>query len=64
MFTVKADRSICQGYGNCAMDAPESFDLDDDGLVVALKAQFTEDEREVVAAAVHSCPVRALSLAE
>jgi ferredoxin len=46
------------------MDAGEIFDLDEDGLVVVLKEEITEDERAQVETAIANCPVSALSLAE
>jgi len=34
VITIKADRSVCQGYGNCVLADPHLFDVDDEGLVV------------------------------
>ena len=61
---IKADTGKCQGYGNCVDLAPEYFDLDDDGLVVVLRDGVQESERETVGAAVRSCPVQAVWLAD
>lgn len=74
-LTVKADRSACQGYGNCVMKAPGYFDIDDDGLVflrrqgadpgaVRQTAAVDPQDRRTVEDAVASCPVSALSLEE
>lgn len=60
MSRVDADLKVCQGYGNCADEAPEMFDVDDDGLVVVLQPSFDEPQRDRVEAAVRSCPVSAL----
>jgi len=64
MPRVIADGGLCQGHANCIMDAGEIFDLDEDGLVVVLKEEITEDERAQVETAIANCPVSALSLAE
>ena len=64
MPVVKADAGLCQGYANCIVDAGEVFDLDDEGLVVVLKPQISEDERADVEKAISNCPVAALSLVD
>lgn len=64
MPIVKADAGLCQGYANCVVDAGEVFDLDDEGLVMVLKSQISEDERAQVEQAIGNCPVAALSLVE
>ncbi len=57
---VKADLDACQGYANCVVAASDYFDLDDDGLVVLLKVEVPDSERERVIEAARSCPVSAL----
>lgn len=64
MNRVEADLKVCQGYGNCADEAPEIFDVDDDGIVVLLRDRFEEHERERVEVAVRSCPVTALAIVD
>jgi len=59
---VNADFGVCQGYANCVMTAPEVYDIDDDGVVVLLKEEISEEERAKVQEAVNSCPVSALSI--
>lgn len=61
---IKADAAKCQGYGNCVDLDPHHFDLDDDGLVVLLQASVDEVEIEQSRAAVRSCPVQAIWLAD
>lgn len=61
---VTLDRGICNGYGNCVIEAPEVFDLDDDGLGVVLDEHPPEDQREAVDAAVRTCPVQAIVVAD
>jgi len=59
---LKADFEACQGYANCVVAAPEVYDIDDDGTVVLLKEEISDDERAEVDEAVNSCPTSALSI--
>jgi ferredoxin len=62
---VIADTETCQAYGNCLLEAPDVFDLDDEtAAVVVLQANPPEELRPAVEAAVRSCPVQALTLQE
>jgi ferredoxin len=42
--------------------AAETFDVDDDGVVVLLRDSFAEPDRPRIEDAVRSCPVNALSI--
>lgn len=64
MAILKADVSVCQGYANCVVGADDYYDLDDDGVVVALRDRVGEEDRARVEAAANSCPVSALWLEE
>jgi ferredoxin len=59
---LKADFGACQGYANCFDGAPDAYDIDDDGVVVLLKTEITEEERPRIEEAVRSCPVSALTI--
>jgi ferredoxin len=59
---LHADYSLCQGYGNCVTGASDTFDIDDDGVVVLLRDTVPEQDRRQIHDAVHSCPVNALSI--
>lgn len=59
---IAADLQKCQGYVSCIMAAPEVFDIDDEGKVVVLVTEPTEEQRPTAEAAVRKCPVRALTL--
>lgn len=59
---LSADLDKCQGYANCMVNAPDVFDLDDDGKVDILEPTPDPGEMDAVREAVSSCPVRALSL--
>jgi 3-phenylpropionate/trans-cinnamate dioxygenase ferredoxin reductase subunit len=62
MAVLKADLEVCQGYANCVITAPDVYDIDDDGTVVLLKTEISEQERAKVDEAVNACPVSALSI--
>jgi ferredoxin len=58
-LTVRIDRLLCVGFGDCIDDAPEAFELDGDG-VVAFRERATATERERLVRACGACPVDAL----
>lgn len=60
MPVLKADFGACQGYANCVDAAPDVYDIDDDGVVVLLKEEISDDERPRIEEAARSCPVSAL----
>lgn len=59
---VLTDR--CISSGNCLDVASEAFDMDDDGLVIALVDEVDGQLREQVELAARVCPVQAILLAE
>jgi len=62
MAVVKADVELCQGYANCVLAADDTFDIDDDGVVVLLRTGIPEPDRTRVEEAARSCPVSALTV--
>ena len=59
-LTVRIDRTLCVGFGDCIEQAPEAFVLDQDGV-----ARFGEPdrvERERLLRACDACPVDALTV--
>jgi 3-phenylpropionate/trans-cinnamate dioxygenase ferredoxin reductase subunit len=60
MPKLTADLSLCQGYANCVVAAPDVYDIDDEGKVVLLKHAIDESDRARVEQAARSCPVNAL----
>lgn len=60
---VKVDYDRCEGHGVCVMQAPDAFELDDDGdLQYHFEGQDVPAEMEDgVRAAIDACPVTALS---
>jgi 3-phenylpropionate/trans-cinnamate dioxygenase ferredoxin reductase subunit len=59
---VLADR--CISSGNCLDVASDAFDMDDDGLVIALVDEVDGPLRERVELAARVCPVQAILLEE
>lgn len=62
MPVLKTDLGACQGYANCVIAAPDTYDIDDDGVVVLLKSFIDESELAHIEATVRSCPVSALAI--
>jgi ferredoxin len=60
-LTVRIDRHLCVGFGDCIQAAPEAFELDAEGIAV-VKAGADAVERERLFEAVRACPVDALSI--
>jgi sterol 14-demethylase len=61
---VRIDWDLCQGHANCMGDAPEVFQVDDDGKLTVLLEQPPESLRDKVASAVRYCPTGAIRLEE
>lgn len=60
-LTLRIDRHLCVGFGDCVDEAPASFELDDEGIV-AFRDGFAAEGRERLVRACTSCPVDALTL--
>ncbi|WP_030904243.1 ferredoxin [Streptomyces sp. NRRL F-5126] len=63
-FNVTVDRDLCQGAGQCVLRSPLVFDQDDEGLVVLVRPDVPEEEREAAADAAYLCPAGAISVHE
>jgi ferredoxin len=59
---LKADLTACQGYANCVIAAPDTYDLDDDGVVVLLRSEIADQDFPRIQEAARSCPVSALTI--
>ena len=57
-LTVRVDRTLCVGFGDCVQEAPEAFRLDEEEVVVFEAPEQVERERLLRACDV--CPVDAL----
>jgi ferredoxin len=64
MITIKGDRAVCQGYGNCVLADPDTFDIDDEGLVVLLRESVDDDGRAAARRAAYDCPSEAITVVE
>jgi ferredoxin len=58
------DHSKCDGLGMCEAEAPDLFEVQDDGSLVVLNLTPTDDRRDEVEAACDACPTQALSIAD
>lgn len=60
-MTIRIDRLLCVGFGDCIDEAPQAFALDDEGI-----AEFGEGVNDVdrgrLIRACEACPVDALSV--
>jgi ferredoxin len=62
---IKIDERRCQGFGMCALTAPDLFKVGEkDGYAVALVSEVAPEQAEAARAAVESCPMRAIELIE
>ena len=64
MAKVRVVTDRCISSGNCVDVASDAFDMDDDGLVVALVDEVDDQVRDQVELAVRVCPVQAILLEE
>lgn len=60
-WTVRIDRTLCVGFGDCIDVAPDVFEFDDEGICV-FRAEAAEIEGDRLAEACDVCPVDALTL--
>lgn len=61
-YAVELDTTVCNGYGNCVLAAPELFELDpvtNLGRVLVERADDTQSYELLDAVA--DCPVRAIT---
>ncbi|ALL79741.1 ferredoxin (plasmid) [Pseudonocardia sp. EC080610-09] len=59
---VCVDYDKCTGLGLCESLAPDFFEVDDDGSLLLLKEEGSEEQRAELQEAVRACPTEALSL--
>jgi ferredoxin len=60
-LTVRVDRLLCVGFGDCIDVAPELWTFDDQGIVVFLDP-LPDIEPNRIIASCDSCPVDALTV--
>lgn len=61
---VRVDFDLCQGHGVCEGEAPEVFQVDDDGTLTLLQDNPPEELRLDIERAVKHCPTAAISLVD
>jgi ferredoxin len=61
-MNVTVDFTKCTGLGICESMAPNIFEVGDDGKLVLLKDDITDDELQSVEEAVAGCPTEALRI--
>jgi ferredoxin len=59
---VIVDFAKCTGLGICESMAPEFFEVNDDGELVLLKENVSDDELQSVEEAIAGCPTEALRI--
>ncbi|MDT5192297.1 MAG: ferredoxin [Mycobacterium sp.] len=59
---VVVDFNKCTGLGICESMAPDLFEVNEDGALVLLKEDITDDELQSVEEAVAGCPTEALRI--
>lgn len=61
---IEVDHDKCTGLGLCEAEAPDVFEVQDDGSLTVLDDRPSEEHREACEAAVAGCPTEALRLVE
>jgi ferredoxin len=61
---IVVDFARCEGNGQCAIDAPDLFSLDDDDNLLVADYEPSPDLWPQAERAVRSCPKQALSLVD
>ena len=59
---IVIDRDLCVGFGDCIEEAPDAFDLDEDGIAVLTSPEAASRSRVLDACA--TCPVDAITVYE
>ena len=59
---VTVDFAKCAGLGICEAMAPDVFEVGDDGALVLLKEDITDESLQLVEEVVAGCPTRALRI--
>jgi ferredoxin len=57
------DHGLCQGHGQCEEEAPDIFEVRDDGLAWVLR-DFDAGDLPKVRSAASRCPVDAITIEE
>lgn len=61
-YKIKYDRSKCIGATNCVNIAPETWELDSDGIAKAKITEFDEKDLDKNVKAAKACPTHAIEI--
>jgi ferredoxin len=61
---IVVDYGKCAGLGMCEAEAPDLFEVQDDGSLAVLNDSPAPEQRQMVLAKCEACPTEALSLVE
>ncbi|MFC5947544.1 ferredoxin [Pseudonocardia lutea] len=61
---ILLDEGKCCGLGMCEAEAPDLFEVQDDGSLVVLNPEPRPDQLDEARAACSACPAGALTLVE
>jgi ferredoxin len=61
-YKIEIDRDTCIGDQLCCSEAPNTFDVDGDGIAVVMNLEG--DEPDVILAAAQACPVDCIVLVD
>lgn len=64
IYKIVYDRSKCIGAATCVDLAPDTWELDDEGLAKCKKTEFTQVELDKQVKAAKSCPAHAISIVD
>jgi ferredoxin len=62
-LTVRIDRLLCVGFGDCIDVAPDAFGFDDEGIATFLTTTDSTDRTRLLRAC-EACPVDAISVVD
>jgi ferredoxin len=60
-LTIRIDRTLCVGFGDCVTVAPDAFELDDEGIAV-FRTEADGVGRARLLEACDVCPVDAITV--
>jgi ferredoxin len=61
---IVVDYDKCSGLGMCEAEAPDLFEVQDDGSLAVLNERPSEEQRAAAQAACEACPTEALALVD
>lgn len=61
---IVIDHGKCTGLGMCEAEAPDLFEVAEDGSLLLLQERPGADARDAAEAAIASCPTEALRIVE